>query len=128
MSNTLEQYREAKSSYLKLKNQAKKDLIARFNELASELMQIQRELLEDFGEKVSMPSKAKKPKPAKSAAPSVPAPVAAADQSPKLNRLEKQLETQKKKLAEARAANKPFKPIEDRIYEIEDAIRLLREP
>jgi hypothetical protein len=128
MSTTLEQYREAKSSYLKLKNQAKKELIARFNELAGELMQIQRELLEDFGEKVAIPSKAKKvksTKPAPTAAPSTP--VTPPPPSPKLAALNRQLETQKKKLADARGANKPTKVIEDRIYEIEDAMRLLKE-
>ena len=65
MSTTLDQYREAKNSYLKLRNQAKKELIARFNELASELLQLQRELLEDFGEKIALPSKSSKSKPAK---------------------------------------------------------------
>ena len=54
---TIEQYREAKSQYLKLKNQARKELVARFNALAGELLQVQRELLEDFGEKVVLPSK-----------------------------------------------------------------------
>ena len=46
---TIEQYREAKSHYLKLKNQAKKELVARFNALATELLQVQRELLEETG-------------------------------------------------------------------------------
>jgi hypothetical protein len=123
MSTTLEQYREAKNSYLKLKNQAKKELIARFNELAAEMLQIQRELLEDFGEKIAMPVKAKKPKPAKAAPPTAPAPEPAPP-SPKLAGLQKQLETQKKKLADAKSANKSTKVIEDRIYELEDAIRL----
>ena len=54
---TIEQYREAKTQYLKLKNQAKKELVARFNALAAELLQVQRELLEDFGEKLSLPTK-----------------------------------------------------------------------
>ena len=38
-STTIEQYREAKNHYLKLKNQAKKELVARFNALAAELLQ-----------------------------------------------------------------------------------------
>jgi hypothetical protein len=59
MSSTIDQYREAKNSYFKLRNQAKKELVARFNELANELLQLQRELLEDFGEKVAMPSRSK---------------------------------------------------------------------
>jgi len=125
MSTTIDQYREAKNNYLKLRNQAKKELLARFHALAKEMLQLQRELLEDFGEKVPMPTKAKKGKaPAKSAAPA-PAPVPAAAPSPKLAALQKQLEKQKKKLVETQAAGKPVKAVEDRIYEIEDEIRLL---
>lgn len=126
MSQTLDQYREAKASYLKLRNQAKKELIVRFNELATELLQLQKELLDDFGEKVAMPSKPKKAKPGKSApakaAEEAPPPAAP---SPRRTALEKQLQSHKKKLAEAQAAGKATKSIEDRIYEIEDAIRLL---
>jgi hypothetical protein len=126
MPTTLEQYREAKSSYLKLRNHAKKELIARFNELSAELLQVQRELLEDFGEKVAIPSKSKKPKASKKPAEPATAPVAAppAAPSPKVAALQKQVDTQKKKLADARSANKPTKVIEDRIYELEDSIRL----
>lgn len=128
MSTTVEQYREAKNSYLKLKNQAKKELIARFNELASELLQIQRELHEDFGERIAIPSKSKKPKAAKTAVPkTAPVPEAAAAPSAKTIALQKQLETQKKKLAAAQGAGKATKVIEDRIYELEDTIRLEQE-
>ena len=127
MSTTIEQYREAKSQYLKLKNQARKELIARFNALASELMQVQRELLEDFGEKVTLPSKpspAKKPKPAQAAPPEAPAPNPA--NAAKTASLTKQLDKQKQKLVELKAASKPTKTVEDRIYELEDEIRLLQ--
>ena len=127
-STTIDQYREAKNQYLKLKNQAKKELIARFNALASELLQVQRELLEDFGEKVSMPAKpsaAKKPKaPAATPAPSAPAPSPA--NAAKADALTKQLDKQKRKLEELKAAGKPAKTVEDRIYEIEDELRLLQ--
>ena len=128
-STTIEQYREAKSQYLKLKNQAKKELVARFNALAAELLQVQRELLEDFGEKISLPTKSsalKKPKPP--AAPSTT--VAAAAPSPadtaKAASLTRQLDKQKKKLEELKAVGKPTKTVEDRIYELEDEIRLLQ--
>ena len=126
--STLDQYREAKNSYLKLKNQAKKELLARFHELSTELLQVQRELLEDFGEKVVIPTKPKKgakPVAKKAAAepPSAPPPPAVPD-SPKVTGWRKQLETQKKKLADAQAAGKPTQSIEDRIYELEDSIRL----
>lgn len=128
-STTIEQYREAKNQYLKLKNQAKKELVARFNALASELLQIQRELLEDFGEKISLPAKGaavKKPKPV--AAPPTPAivePAAPADPA-QVTALKKQLAKQKKKLEELKGAGKPAKAVEDRIYELEDELRLLQ--
>lgn len=122
MSSTIDQYREAKNTYLKLKNQAKKDLMARFNEVSAELLQIQRELLEDFGQKVAIPSKSKKPKPGVKAAPAAPA----VQPSAKELAIQKQLEKARKKLADTQAAGKPTKLIEDRIYELEDELRLAR--
>lgn len=121
MSTTIDQYREAKNSYLKLRNQAKKELIARFHEVSNEMLQIQRELLEDFGEKVPLPTKGKKPKPVKRVAAPVSVPTAP---SAKELAIQKQLERQKKKLAETKEAGKPTKTLEDRIYELEDELRL----
>jgi hypothetical protein len=129
MSNTIDQYREAKNNYLKLRNQAKKELVARFNELAAELLRIQRELLEDFGEKIAMPAKGKKTKPVKAAAPPA-KPVQReepAAPSPKIILIQKQIEKLNKKLADTQAAGKPVKAVQDRIYELEDEIRLLQE-
>lgn len=128
MSPTLEAYREAKANYNKLRNQAKKELIARFHELAAELMAVQKELLEDFGEKIALPTrpgakKAAKPKVAATPAPP-PTPPPPATPSPKVTGLRKQLERQKQKLASLQTAGKPTKAVEDRIYEIEDEIRL----
>lgn len=123
MSSTLDQYREARTNWLKLRNQAKKELIARFHEVAAELQQIQRELLEDFGEKVTIPVKPKKAAPVKKTAVVPPEPVAP-PASPEVAALRKKLDSQQKKLAEARQAGKPTKAIEDRIYEIEDDLRL----
>ncbi len=122
MSSTIDQYREAKNTYLKLKNQAKKDLMARFNEVSAELLQIQRELLEDFGQKVAIPSKSKKPKSGAKAAPATPA----VQPSAKELSIQKQLEKARKKLADTQAAGKPAKLAEDRIYELEDELRLAR--
>lgn len=126
MSNTLAQYREARQNWMKLRNQAKKELIVRFHEVSAELLQIQRELLEDFGEKVVIPTKPKKAVGKKA---STPAPAAApvapvVKDSPEVAALKKKLEGQQKKLAEAKAAGKPTKAIEDRIYELEDDLRL----
>src|ERR1700751_2513325 len=124
MSTTIEQYREAKAAYEKLQNQAKKDLIARFNQLATELLQIQKELREDFGHKVTIPSKPKGGASARTAAAKEAQPVAA---NPKVTAMEKRLAVDKKKLQDATAAGKPEKAIKDRIYELEDALRLAQE-
>jgi len=129
MSSTIDQYRDAKSHYLKLRAEAKKDLLRRFQELANELLLIQRELMEDFGHKVSLPAKGKKPK--KVAATVTPIkviskqpPAKAEAVSPKETAIQKQLEKSRKKLAETQAAGKPTKAVEDRIYELEDELRL----
>jgi hypothetical protein len=129
MSTTIDQYRDAKSHYLKLRAEAKKDLLRRFQELANELLLIQRELMEDFGHKVSLPAKGKKPKKIAAAAPvqtiSKQSSAKVAEViSPKEVAIQKQLEKSRKKLAETQAAGKPTKAVEDRIYELEDELRL----
>ena len=126
---TIEQYREAKSHYLKLKNQAKKELVARFNALATELLQVQRELLEDFGEKISLPKKSsvpKKPRPPGASLAVAATPAPRPPDTAKAASLRRQLDKQKKKLEELKAVGKPAKAVEDRIYELEDEIRLLQ--
>ncbi|HZQ56241.1 MAG TPA: hypothetical protein VFB14_28895 [Bryobacteraceae bacterium] len=135
MSSTIDDYREAKNNYLNLRNQAKKELIARFNELASELLQLQRELREDFGERISLPTKKAKRAKSKQGVVRKARPAAtkkvqqapAAAPSQKVVGIQKRVEVQKKKLAEAQAAGKPTKAIEDRIYELEDELRLANE-
>jgi hypothetical protein len=128
-SGAIEQYRQAKNDYNRLRSQAKKELIARFHQAASELFQIQRELLEDFGEKLAIPTKPKRSRPAKTAkkaerkATASPA-SKAASLSPQLAALQQQLQKARKKLTETQTAGKPTKATEDRIYELEDAIRL----
>ena len=123
MSNTIDQYREAKAAYQKLHSQAKKELVARFNQLAAELLQIQKELKEDFGHKATIPTKAKNARMARppSKVLELPPP------NPKIAAAEKRLASQKKKLEQALASGKSEKPIKDRIYELEDELRLARE-
>jgi hypothetical protein len=81
-------------------------------------------LVTTFRYKASGKPKAKKAakqpaaKPAAQAAPSAPA----ADS--KTKRIQRQLETARKKLEDAKAAGKTTRPLEDRVYEIEDALRL----
>ena len=124
-NTTIDQYREAKAAYQKLHNQAKKELIARFNQLSAELFLIQRELKEDFGHKISIPAKGKAVKSARPAAVKTVAPPAAPN--PKIAVLEKRLAAEKAKLEKTVAAGKPTKAIQDRIYEVEDELRLTRE-
>jgi hypothetical protein len=124
MSTTIEQYREAKAQYLKLRNQAKKDLVTRFHALSNELLQVQRELLEDFGEKITLPVKSKKAaRPTRTPKLPEPPPVPAPP-SPKIAGIERQIDKLKKKLTETQTAGKPVKAIEDKIYELEDELRL----
>lgn len=133
MATTIEQYREAKATYEKLHNQAKKDLLARFQELANELLQVQKELKKDFATKVAIPSKRKPVRRSgkttgsvvKTAAPQR-AP-AAAPPNPAVARAEKKLATQRRKLDEAVKAGQDPKAIKDRIYELEDELRLAKE-
>jgi hypothetical protein len=47
--------------------------------------------------------------------------------NPKIEVVEKRLASQKKKLEQALATGKAEKPIKDRIYELEDELRLARE-
>jgi hypothetical protein len=126
MQNTIDQYREAKAAYQKLHNQAKKELIIRFHQLSAELLLIQRELKDDFGHKVTIPTKGKV---TRAAAPPAIAkePATVAVPNPKIAVLEKRLVAEKLKLEKAVAGGKPEKPIKDRIYELEDELRLSKE-
>jgi hypothetical protein len=126
MPNTLDQYRQAKQDILKLHGAAKKELIARFNELANELLLVQKELREEFGVKVVVPAKPKAARAKKAGAVKREATKTPAD-SAEVSMLEKKLVTQKRKLEEASKNGKPEKPIKDRIYELEDELRLARD-
>jgi hypothetical protein len=130
MPTTIDQYREAKATYQKLHNQAKRELLSRFHELAQELLQIQKELKEDFATKVAIPTKSKGARrvpntasPSKAAEP----PAKNAAPNPQIARTEKKLAAAKQKLQEVVGAGKDPKPIKDRIYELEDELRLARE-
>ncbi len=120
-----------------LKAQAKQAMEIRFSELLTEAVAIAEEYRGDFGKVLKPPprvtafrykasgkpkaKKATKQSAAKSAAQVAPsAPTA----DPKTKRLQKQLETARKKLEDAKAAGKPTRALEDRVYEIEDAVRL----
>ncbi|MDQ2842106.1 MAG: hypothetical protein M3Y72_13905 [Acidobacteriota bacterium] len=126
MTTTLAQYRQAKQDISKLHGAAKKELIARFNDLANELLEIQRELREEFNVKLAIPSKPKF-RPRKTAPNSVKQPEKSAAVSAQVASIERKLAAQKRKLEDAAKSGKPEKPMKDRIYELEDELRLARE-
>jgi hypothetical protein len=134
MADVISDYQKWKQQGENLKTQAKQAMEIRFGEALAEAVAIAEEYRADFGKALKPPPmvtafryktpgkpKAKRPAKqpaAKTAAPS--APVA----DPKTKRIQRQLETARKKLEDAKAAGKPTRPLEDRIYEIEDALRL----
>jgi hypothetical protein len=136
MADVISEYQKWKQQGENIRTQAKQAMEARFRELLTEAMSLAEEYRADFGGPLKPPAavtafrykspskaKAKKAvKPAASKAPEVKAPEAKPD--PKVTGLQKQLATAKKKLEEANSANAPTRKLEDRIYEIEDALRL----
>ena len=126
LSNTIEQYREAKNTYLKLQAQAKKDLLTRFHQLEDELLQVQRELREDFGVRVAIRAKPKSGR-GRKAVPAKREPGKPIENSPEIARIENKLALQRRKLEEAGTTGRPEKSIRDRIYELEDELRLSKE-
>lgn len=127
MPNTVDAYREAKMTYMRLRDQAKKDLLAQFYQLSNQLFQIQKELRDDFGYKVAIPAKPKGKRTKKAPAPkAVEAKQVEAKTSPKITAIEKRLALQAKKLQEFGNAGKPTQAIKDKIYELEDELRLAR--
>jgi hypothetical protein len=127
VASALDQYRSAKADYIKLRSQAKKELIARFNELANDLLRIQAELLEDFGEKVQLPTKPRRVVGKRAKVTPVAAPAPEPAPSSKVTALQKRIDAQKKKVAELKAAGKATKTVEDRLYELEDELRLAQQ-
>jgi hypothetical protein len=132
MNNVISDYQKWKQQGEDLRVQAKQAMESRFRELLTEAMNIAEEYRADFGAplkpaspitafryKASAKAKAKKavkPKPRVEPAPQKP--------SPKVAGLNKRLATAKRKLEDAKAAGAPTRPFEDKIYEIEDDLRL----
>jgi hypothetical protein len=124
---------------------------SRFRELLAEAVKIAEEYRSDFGGalkpsppvttfryKAHAKGKAKKAVKPKAPAPMTPAPKAPAKAAPreepkphkpdpKIAGLQKRLATAKKKLDNAKTAGTATRVLEDKIYEIEDALRLAGE-
>ena len=141
MSDVISEYQRWKQQGDDLRLKAKQAMESRFRELLVEAAQIAGEYREDFGTILKPPSpvtafrykahakakskKAGKPKAGGKIDRAVPQIEPAPQKpNPKTGRLQQGLATAKRKLEEAKAAGKPTRPLEDRIYEIEDELRL----
>jgi hypothetical protein len=141
MPDVISDYQNWKAQGESLRTEAKRAMEARFRDLLAEAATIAEEYRADFGAPLKPPPSitafkykaAGKPKakaPAKkAAAPAAPVPAAksetnGASAGPKVAKLQKKLDTAKKKLADAKTAGSPTRALEDRVYEIEDELRL----
>jgi hypothetical protein len=123
MSDPIVDYLEWKKQGGELRARAKQAIEVRFRELLTEAAQLAEAYKEDFGVSLAPPSsvtvfkfKVGAKKPVKKAAP--------ASVDPKIVALEKQLAGARKKLEAAQAKGASTKNLEDRIYELEDDLRL----
>ena len=141
MSDVISEYQRWKLQGETLRAKAKEAMQSRFRDLLSEAMRIAEEYRADFGGALKPPpavtafrykagaKRTGKPKATTKTARVEPkAEQPAAKPNLKVARLQKRLETAKKKLAAAKDAGGPTKNLEDRVYEIEDDLRLATVP
>lgn len=140
MSDIIAQYQKWKQQGEDLRAQAKHAMETRFRELLAEAVGIAEEFRADFGVPLKPPAPvtsfrykaaahAKNKKPAKAkppaAAKTLPtAPLPEAKPNPKTAGLQKRLASARKKLEDAKVAGTATRALEDRVYEIEDELRL----
>lgn len=136
MADVISDYQKWKQQGENLKAQARQAMEVRFRELLTDAVAIAEEYRADFGKALKPPpmvtafrhkasGKPKTKQAAKTPAPKPAAPAPSAPAAdPKTKRLQKQLEAARKKVEEAKGAGKPTRALEDRVYEIEDALRL----
>ena len=137
MPDIINEYQKWKQQGEDLRIQAKQAMENRFRDLLSEAVHIAEEYRTDFGAalkpppavtafryKASAKLKAKKPAAKANPAAAKPEPPAAAKPNPKVAGLQKRLVTAKKKLEDAKAGGATTRPYEDKVYEIEDELRL----
>jgi hypothetical protein len=138
MSNVISDYQKWKQQGQDLRVQAKQAMESRFRELLTEAVAIAEEYRSDFGGPLKPPpgvtafrykahAKAKAKKTAQPKAMGKAAPreePKAQKPDPKVAGLQKRLTAAKKKFEDARAAGTPTRMLEDKIYELEDELRL----
>jgi len=143
MSDVISDYQKWKQQGENLRVQAKHAMESRYKELLAEAVQIAEEYRADFGAALKPPPQvtafrykaAMKAKPKKGAVkpvagkpvaaappPKVEAPPAKPD--PRVVALQKKLAGAKKKLEDVKASGGATRVVEDKVYEIEDALRL----
>ena len=141
MDNAITEYQKWKRQGEQLRTQAKQAMETRFHELLTEAASIAQEYHRDFSATLKPPAnitafrykaaagrKGKKgAKQTASKSVETPAAKPAAAQDPKLTALYKRRAQIQKKIDIAKAAGKPTKNLDDRMYEVEDEIRLAGE-
>jgi hypothetical protein len=136
MPDVINEYQKWKQQGEDLRVQAKHAMETRFRDLLSEAVHIAEEYRTDFGAGLKPPpavtafrykasAKLKAKKAAAKAKPAAPKPEPpAVKPNPKVAGLQKRLATAKKKLEDAKAGGATSRPYEDKVYEIEDELRL----
>ncbi|HYW43797.1 MAG TPA: hypothetical protein VE959_13125 [Bryobacteraceae bacterium] len=143
MADVISEYKKWKAQGENLRGEARQAMESRFRELLSEAVSIAEEYRADFGAPLKPPApvtafryktsgkpkakKGQKQPPVKAVEASRPVPKPSKP-DPKIARLQQRLATAKKKLEDARTAGEPARLLEDRVYEIEDALRLAGQP
>ena len=143
MADVISDYQKWKQQGENLKTQVKQAMESRFRELLTEAVSLAEEYRADFGAPLKPPpavaafryrasTKAKSKKASKphqvKASEIVPQESKGQKPDPKLAGLQKRLASAKKRLEDAKGAGSPTRKLEDRIYEIEDALRLAGQP
>ena len=136
MPDIINEYQKWKQQGEDLRVQAKHAMETRFRDLLSEAVHIAEEYRTDFGGALKPPpavtafrykasARPKAKKAAAKAKPAAPKPEPpAVKPNPKVAGLQKRLATAKKKLEDAKAGGATTRPYEDKVYEIEDELRL----
>jgi len=143
MPDVINEYQKWKQQGEDLRVQAKHAMENRFRDLLSEAAHLAEEYRADFGAVLKPPpavtafrykasAKTKGRKAAGKGKPAAaierpapkPEPPAAVKPNPKVAGLQKRLATAKKKLEDAKAGGATTRPYEDKVYEIEDELRL----
>jgi hypothetical protein len=142
MPDVISDYHKWKQQGENLRSQAKQALESRFRELLTEAVSVAEEYRADFGMtlkpaapvstfRYKPPAKPRARKAPKkpTAKPVEPRPEQRPEKAnPEVAGLQKRLATARKKLETAKTANKPTRSLEDKIYEIEDELRLATQP